>query len=214
MATGPQSTATGAQANASGQNSTAAGFRAQASGSTSTAIGFNASATASNSAAFGAGASATRANQISVGTGSNTYTTAGITSGASLAAQSGPLQVVTSDAGGNLATDGGAIFGSLGQLQNSINQLQQEDKRLRAGIAMAAAIPHSVVPYGKTVAFDIDWANYAGSNAIGFDGAVLLGQFDFSGKPVGVQAHAGAGFSSDSNAGGRAIGKAGVHFDW
>jgi hypothetical protein len=128
-----------------------------------------------------------------------------------LAAQSGPLQVVTSDAGGNLATDGGAIFGSLNQLQNSINLLQQEDKKLRAGIATAAALPHSVVLPGERFAFDIDWANYAGSNAVGFTGAVRLGQLNFNEGPVSVQANAGAGFSSD-NTGGRAIAKAGLRF--
>jgi hypothetical protein len=79
---------------------------------------------------------------------------------------------------------------------------------------MAAAIPHAVVPYGKTLAFDVKWANYAGSNGIGFDGGIRLGQFDFAGRPVGVQANAGARFSSDNNSGGRAIGEASVHFDW
>jgi hypothetical protein len=178
----------------------------------STAVGFGANATASNSAAFGAGAQATRAGQMSFGTSSNTYTMSGITSGASLAAQSGPLQVVTSDAGGNLATDGGAIFGSLGQLQNSINLLQQEDKRLRAGIAMTAAMPHSVVLPGERVAFDINWANYAGMNGVGVDGAVRLGQLDFAGGPVSIQANAGAGFSGDGSNSGRAIAKAGLRF--
>ena len=38
------------------------------------------------------------------GTASNTYTAPGITSSASKAAQSGPTQIVTADAGGNLAT--------------------------------------------------------------------------------------------------------------
>ena len=38
-----------------------------------------------------------------IGTSSNTYTTPGITTNASIAAQSGPLSVVTTDANGNLA---------------------------------------------------------------------------------------------------------------
>jgi hypothetical protein len=125
---------------------------------------------------------------------------------------------VTSDANGNLATDGGAYLGGLQgdyqQLQGAINRLQQEDKKLRAGIATVAAMPRSVVLPGERVAFDINWANYAGSNGIGFDGAVRLGQFDFSGGPVSVQANAGGGFSGDGNSGGRAIGKAGLRFGW
>jgi hypothetical protein len=46
----------------------------------------------------------TRANQVVVGTATNTYTLAGVTSAASLAAQSGPVSFVTSDGAGNLAT--------------------------------------------------------------------------------------------------------------
>jgi hypothetical protein len=55
----------------------------------SAAIGSNAKATFDNSAAIGTGATTSRANQQSFGTAANTYTLAGITSGASKAAQSG-----------------------------------------------------------------------------------------------------------------------------
>ena len=41
---------------------------------------------------------------MAFGTATNTYTAGGITSAASLAAQTGPTQFVTSDANGNLAT--------------------------------------------------------------------------------------------------------------
>jgi trimeric autotransporter adhesin len=121
--------ASGNFANASGNNSNhiAIGNGAVATGdnSDSMAIGRNASANFANSAAFGAGATATRANQMAVGTATNTYTTAGITSNASRAAQEGPLQVVTTDAKGNLASDGGAlqrqIDSLIGGLQGQIN---------------------------------------------------------------------------------------------
>jgi trimeric autotransporter adhesin len=63
-----------------------------------------------NAAAFGAGASTTRANQQVFGTSTNTYTMSGITSAASTNAQVGGVQgVVTTDANGNLASDGGAL---------------------------------------------------------------------------------------------------------
>jgi trimeric autotransporter adhesin len=188
-------------------NTIAVGNNAQATADNAIAIGLNASSTGQNAIVIGNNVTTTRANQVSVGNAGNQYTFAGITSGASAALQTGPLQVVTSDAGGNLATDGGAIFGSL-------NQLRQEDKRLTAGIAMAAAIPHAYVGPGKTMAFDIDWANYAGANGIGIDGAIRLGQIDYAGGSIGVQGHAGAGFAADGNSGGRAIGKAGMHFEW
>jgi autotransporter adhesin len=79
------------------------GESAVATGSNSVALGTGANATLANSSAIGNGATTTRANQIVIGTTSNTYTTPGITSNASIAAQSGPLSVVTTDANGNLA---------------------------------------------------------------------------------------------------------------
>src|SRR5262249_60662857 len=46
---------------------------------------------------------ATKDNQVVIGTASSMYATPGVTSNASIAAQSGPLSVVTTDANGNLA---------------------------------------------------------------------------------------------------------------
>jgi trimeric autotransporter adhesin len=74
-----------------------------ATGTNSVALGMGASATHNNAAAIGSGATTTRDNQVVVGTATNTYTTPGITSNASIAAQSGPLSIVTTDANGNLA---------------------------------------------------------------------------------------------------------------
>ena len=81
---------------------------AVATGTNATAVGPGASATFANSSAFGAGASATAANQMAFGTASNTYRMPGITSAASLAAQSGPTSFVTTDANGNLAATSSA----------------------------------------------------------------------------------------------------------
>ena len=50
-----------------------------------------------------AGATTTRADQVMLGTASDTYTMAGITSGASKAAQGAPTHLVTSNASGDLA---------------------------------------------------------------------------------------------------------------
>jgi autotransporter adhesin len=74
-----------------------------ATGSNSLAVGFGASATHANASAIGNGATTTRNNQVVVGTATNTITTPGVTSNASIAAQSGPLSVVTTDSNGNLA---------------------------------------------------------------------------------------------------------------
>ena len=101
VATGSVAVGNGALASNGGA---AFGDNAVATGTNSTAVGPGATATHANAAAFGNGATTTRANQHVYGTASNTYTMPGITSAASRAAQSGPTQVVTSDAAGNLAT--------------------------------------------------------------------------------------------------------------
>ncbi len=111
-AIGANSQAQGANAIAiGGNNTTGAGNAAFASAANAIAIGNRAAATFVNSAAFGNGATTTRANQQVLGTAANTYTTPGITSAASLAAQTGPTQIVTSDAAGNLATNTAAGLG-------------------------------------------------------------------------------------------------------
>ena len=61
------------------------------------------------------------ANEQVFGTAANTYTTPGITSGLSKARQTaGPLEVVTSDQAGHLATDGGLIFDELSKLNGGV----------------------------------------------------------------------------------------------
>jgi hypothetical protein len=147
---------------------------------------------------------------MSFGTGSNTYTMAGITSSASAAAQSGPVQIVTSDANGNLATDGGALFGSLNRLQNSINQLQQEDKKLRSGIAIAMAVEQPIFHNGQTVAFNVGYGTFNGTNALGATAAGIVDRGIF-GPGSTVTVYAGGGVDSDGHT---AAGKAGVSFGW
>src|SRR5262249_51153003 len=85
---------------------------ATATGLNATAVGPGTSATFANSSAIGTGATATAPNQMAFGTASNTYVAPGITSAGSKAAQSGPLEIVTSDAGGHLATHTAAGVGA------------------------------------------------------------------------------------------------------
>jgi len=104
QATQAGAVAIGHGAVASGDPSTAVGTAAMATGTNSTALGFGATAANNNASAIGNGATTTRDNQIVLGTTTNTYTTPGITSAASLAAQTvGPIDLVTSDQAGNLA---------------------------------------------------------------------------------------------------------------
>jgi trimeric autotransporter adhesin len=173
MANGTNSVEVGNNA-AAGTNSVALGQSAQALGVGSTAIGQGASTGSFNNAmAIGNGAVATRDNQVVIGTASNTYTTPGITSAASRAAQSGPVEVVTTDAKGNLASDGGAIFSNINILNSQIarinqnlDQLNNDVKRLDGGVAMAMALGGVYLPEHQTFALHTDVGFYNGAQAI------------------------------------------------
>jgi hypothetical protein len=155
--TGSGNVAIGNLANASGAGTgnIAIGANANATGANATAIGNGAQAAFANSAAFGNGATATRSNQQVFGTAGNTYTMSGITSGASRAAQSGPTQIVTSDATGNLATstlaglgiattaDIGSINAQLAGINSHLNDLDDRVNRVGAlGAALAGLHPN------------------------------------------------------------------------
>jgi len=151
-------------ANAGGNNAanTAVGSSATATGLNSSAFGSGASATFANSAAFGTNATVTRANQQVFGTATSTYTLPGVSSAASLAAQSGPTKVVTTDAAGNLAAasftpqDISSLQSQAASLQSQVNSLQgQVGANLieaRRGIAAAVATASAPMPSapGKT----------------------------------------------------------------
>ena len=76
----------------------------------STALGVDSVASNNGSTAIGYQATTTMNNQIVLGTSAETITAPGITSALSLSRQSGPIELVTSDANGNLATDGGSTI--------------------------------------------------------------------------------------------------------
>jgi autotransporter adhesin len=153
MATG--SIAVGAGASAA-NGGAAFGDGAVATGSNATAIGPGASATFANSSAFGAGATATAANQMVFGTRATTYVAPGITSAASLAAQSGPTNFVTSDSAGHLATASfgpssiSNMFSNVASLQSNVaslqSQIQTNQTEARRGIATAMAMNGYMLP--------------------------------------------------------------------
>jgi autotransporter adhesin len=181
IAIGTGATASGSVAigdGASASNGGAAfGDAAAATGSDSTAVGPGANATLPNSAAFGHSAVATRADQQTFGTASNTYTMAGITSAASKGAQSGPTQLVTSDAAGNLAT---ATLGSLGlasssdigtinsRLESMQTEISTNRTEARRGVAAAMAMTTAPMPSkpGRT-SWAINTATFLGEAAAG-----------------------------------------------
>src|SRR5262249_33575884 len=154
------------------------GDGAVAPGTTATAVGPGASATFVNSSAFGAGASATAANQMAFGTASNTYRLPGITSAASLAAQSGPTSFVTTDANGNLAATNfgpqniAGLSASVAALQQGFSivqeNLQHGLNQAYEGTAVAIAMSGSALPDNKRFAITSNWGNFRGTNAMSF----------------------------------------------
>jgi hypothetical protein len=162
--------AIGNGASAFAVNSTALGTNARAGtntggGTASTAIGFNSSAAFDNSAAFGNGATVVRNDQQVFGTRSNTYTMPGITSPASRGAQSGLLQLPTTDANGNLATDGGDTFKAI--------------SRLRAGVALSLAATPAVLAAGEKFGMRLGYGTFDRANAVGLSvtGVIAEGLF-------------------------------------
>src|SRR5262249_34395162 len=93
----------GFNTSAAGGNAFAGGNGAQAGGLNAVSLGNGSSANFSNSDAIGNGAAATKDNEFALGNSTNTFVASGITSAASLAAQTGKVSIVTTDASGHLA---------------------------------------------------------------------------------------------------------------
>jgi autotransporter adhesin len=204
-----QNVALGSHANASGNGTqnTAVGANSVATGTNSSSFGSGTQAAFVNSAAFGSGAKATRANQQVFGTSSNTYTLPGVTSAASLAAQSGPTQVVTTDASGNL---GATLISNLGlgtatdvsALSASLDQLTRRVNKTFTGVAMAFAM--SGVPSllaTEKFALSANWGTFQGENGAALSGAVriyrnvqLQGSFAYGFRENMAGGHAGLRF--------------------
>nr|WP_283808419.1 hypothetical protein [Bradyrhizobium sp. AS23.2] len=201
---GVNSSAFGIGSVASGDNATAVGTSASATAVGATALGAGASATFANSTAIGNGASTSAPNQVAIGTASNTYRLSGITSAASLAAQSGTTYLVTSDASGNLATTGFSTAG-LTSLQSQVTSLQSQvlDNRTEARTGTAIALAVGSMPAlqpGRKFALSGGYGNFQGSNAFGLGATALV----YDSKSYAVVVNAGAGIGLERNvAGGR-----------
>ena len=116
------------------------------------------------------------------GTASNTYTMTGIASAASAAAQTGPVQVVTSDASGNLATSslaalGLASAGDVSAINARIDDLATRSSKAFAGVAMAFAMAGSptVLP-NETFVATFNWGTFQGAHGLAVSGAYRVHQ--------------------------------------
>jgi hypothetical protein len=140
----------------------------------------------------------------------------GITSPASNAAQSGPLQIVTSDSSGNLATntaaglglasisDINAINSQLGVINTRLNDLDSRTTKALNGVAMAFAA--AGVPWlqqNERVAVSANYGGFQGTNAVALNAAVRLADH--------WQAEGGIAYGAN---GGGVGGRAGLRWGW
>jgi hypothetical protein len=136
------------------------------------------------------------------GTAANTYTMAGIASAASAAAQSGPVQIVTSDASGNLATNtlaglGIASTADIAGVNARLDELTTRSNKAYSGVAMALAMnTPTVLPHERFVA-TFNWGTFQGTHGLALAGAYRITDH--------IQFNGGVAFSpNQSVAGGRA----------
>ena len=215
-ALGLNSLSVGHNSLAAGENDSAYGFSAEVFADDGTAIGAHTTVGAGHtkSTAIGYSAATTTNNQMVYGTSTETHTMPGITSDLSKSRQSGPLEVVTSDAGGNLATDGGLIFAGIQQnsldiQQNSldIESNRRDIKKNREGVAIAASLADPDLVGSESFGLRGTWGNYDGENALGFTGMGVLSR-DFMGTGSRLAFGGGIGFGlQESKVGGRAGGQ-------
>lgn len=187
-----------ALASAVGNDAMAAGYGARADGARGTAIGTQARASGEESVAIGAGAVASRPRQVAIGTAASTYTLPGLTSAASRAAQSGPTQVVTTDAAGNLAALPVDIA-ALDQRIDGVAAYARDGRReARQGVAAAMAMTAAAMPSrpGKT-SWSGNTATYKGEWAAGF---AVAHRLDVA---IPVAINAGVSLASNSFGGAR-----------
>src|SRR5262249_51220006 len=156
------------------------------------------------------------ANQQVFGTASNTYTTPGITSAASKAAQSGPTQIVTTDSTGNLASaspadlglasssDIAAINPQLASMNSKVNDLYGRTTKAYTGVAMAfamAGVP-TVLP-GEKFVMTMNYGTFEGESGLAMNGALRISD--------NMQLTAGVGYGPDRGIVG---GRVGLRMAW
>ena len=178
-------------------NSTVVGNQAQGNASNTTVVGQGASANANGAAAYGQGAVANLTNEQVFGTTANTYTTPGITSGLSASRQSGQLDVVTTDAAGHLASDGGSVFNQLSKLDAGVAiAMSQQNPDLVAGESFGIAMNAGFFDQSQAIGFSAE--GVLGRNLFGFrDRLAVTGGIGFS-----VNQPTFGGRTADSQVGG------------
>jgi trimeric autotransporter adhesin len=129
---------------------------------------------------------------VAVGTAGTTYYLPGITSSASLAAQSGNTYFTTTDTSGHLATssygpnDIKALYSGLYSLDGQIGALRSAVDKANEGSAVAIALGGGLMPENKKFAITANYGNYNGYSAFGAIGYVKLTDNIYLNGGIGV----------------------------
>uniref|UniRef100_UPI002603CF76 YadA family autotransporter adhesin n=1 Tax=uncultured Cedecea sp. TaxID=988762 RepID=UPI002603CF76 len=149
------------EASASGKNSVAGGAAATATAKSSTALGTNAHATHENSVALGTNSVTERDNSVSVGSVGNERQVTNVA-----AATRGTDAVNLTQLNRSMAEAANYTDRRFNQLQDSMNQ---QDRRLSAGIASAMAMASLPQPYSPGAnMISLGGASYRGQSGISF----------------------------------------------
>ena len=139
-------------------------------------IGTGAVAQGNHSTALGAGAVANQDNLMVFGTRQDTYRAPGITSQLSKNRQNGDLEIVTSDAAGNLATDGGDTFKHFEVIDKRLDN--RDDKRIdenKSGVALAISIENPDLVANERFGVAMNYGNFEGASALSWSAMGVLG---------------------------------------
>jgi hypothetical protein len=163
--------------------------------------------------------SSTRDNQFLMGTENHTYTAPGITSQASKNQQTGPLEVVTTDQEGNLASMSMSQIASQQHVdQNTADIAGNRDDidTNTQGVAIAIAMEGPDLAGNETFALAANWGTFEGVNAFAASATGVLSRDVFAdGSGVRLSASGGIGFSpSQDGADDSVAGRAGVQLSW
>ena len=119
--------------------------------------------------------SATTDHQFVMGTAADTYRAPGIVSQLSKDRQTqGRLEIVTSDQGGNLATDGGLVFDKIDEFDDHFNVRSTggsttTDKRIdenKSGVALAISMENPDLTGNERFGVAMNYGNFEGASAL------------------------------------------------
>ena len=109
-----------------------------------------------------------------MGTAEDTYRAPGIVSQLSKDRQTqGPIEIVTSDQGGNLATDGGFVFDKIDEFDDHFTQvdrrLDNQDRRIdenKSGVALAISMENPDLTGNERFGVAMNYGNFEGASAL------------------------------------------------